>query len=565
MNRKTTVFVALASFSYILQAAEQTGTGFAFATNKVLTAYHVIDSSYEISVRFGSEEQTATIEQYDKRADWAILTLSKPVSSVAIIDCSDSSDIGDHVYTLGYPSPDILGEEIKYNDGTISSKRGLEGRAAFYQISIPIQPGNSGGPLFNKDGHAIGIIVSTINPEFFITVTGGALPQNINFALRLSTINSLKEIRAPAENMISVSDNQKAVCFIRAKIASESRTQSHRTPPKADAPPNSVSMQQQAQAKYELLMAKLETFSPSNCCNATEESRPILTDADYDTAKAFLDSTYADLKSCIDTGWHSAELQKFKKVAARKSWCTKRDALASYYNKMLYTNGITKLTSVFGLDLYGARTQFLGTNLEKFTKVPAEYSNAEWVEGSIAYLFPMRRSFFQQPYLVIFKTEREMIPIGIYLTAKLKKYDTAIDADTAAASQIAEIVSLFEKKFSIRFSILQSRYIGVVTGSKSSKAYVKALNAINELQQDKTNSQVIEDPYVRKGLEMSYYYQGELLNIKIIGSSIDVKILIERPNWRSLAQKEHAKTTQEAITEAQKEIHSTVEANYDAL
>lgn len=54
------------------------------------------------------------------------------------------------MFALGYPMSDILGEEIKVTDGIISSKTGYQGDVVTYQISVPIQPGNSGGPLFDK-------------------------------------------------------------------------------------------------------------------------------------------------------------------------------------------------------------------------------------------------------------------------------------------------------------------------------------------------------------------------------------------------------------------------------
>ena len=57
------------------------------------------------------------------------------------------------MFALGYPMSDILGEEIKVTDGIISSKTGYQGDVVTYQISVPIQPGNSGGPLFDKNGN----------------------------------------------------------------------------------------------------------------------------------------------------------------------------------------------------------------------------------------------------------------------------------------------------------------------------------------------------------------------------------------------------------------------------
>jgi S1-C subfamily serine protease len=58
---------------------------------------------------------------------------------------------------MGYPMAQAMGSEIKVTDGIISSKTGYEGQVSAYQISAPIQPGNSGGPMFDKEGSLVGI------------------------------------------------------------------------------------------------------------------------------------------------------------------------------------------------------------------------------------------------------------------------------------------------------------------------------------------------------------------------------------------------------------------------
>ena len=68
-----------------------------------------------------------------------------------------------YIFTLGFPKAlSTMGKDIKYTDGSISSINGFQGDKTSYQISAPIQPGNSGGPLFNFDGELIGINSSKI-------------------------------------------------------------------------------------------------------------------------------------------------------------------------------------------------------------------------------------------------------------------------------------------------------------------------------------------------------------------------------------------------------------------
>jgi S1-C subfamily serine protease len=69
-----------------------------------------------------------------------------------------SSDVGSSVFVLGYPLKALMGDEIKLTNGIISSKSGFQGDITTYQISVPLQPGNSGGPLFDSNGNLIGIV-----------------------------------------------------------------------------------------------------------------------------------------------------------------------------------------------------------------------------------------------------------------------------------------------------------------------------------------------------------------------------------------------------------------------
>ena len=83
------------------------------------------------------------------------------------------SDVGTSAYALGYPLRSTMGDEVKLTNGLISAKTGFQGDVSTYQISVPIQPGNSGGPLFNNDGSIIGI-----------TSSGHTGAQNANYAIK---------------------------------------------------------------------------------------------------------------------------------------------------------------------------------------------------------------------------------------------------------------------------------------------------------------------------------------------------------------------------------------------
>ena len=173
-----------------------TGTGFLFSSSDyVITSYHVVHGSKSISVRLTNGEQIdATIAVKDTNNDIAILKLSKsPTSRQNIITLGDSTSVktGDRVFTYGFPLVDLLGhQEPRYSEGFINSLSGMSNDPRLFQVSIPIQPGNSGGPVFNEKGELIGIATSSIDSEQTKKVFG-AIPQNVNFAIKSSYINSL--------------------------------------------------------------------------------------------------------------------------------------------------------------------------------------------------------------------------------------------------------------------------------------------------------------------------------------------------------------------------------------
>ncbi len=79
-----------------------------------------------------------------------------------------------------------MGEEVKFTDGKISSKTGLQGSVTTYQISVPIQPGNSGGPLFDSDGNLVAMVSSMIDQA-----------ENVTYAIKSNYLKSLVDVLKP--------------------------------------------------------------------------------------------------------------------------------------------------------------------------------------------------------------------------------------------------------------------------------------------------------------------------------------------------------------------------------
>lgn len=148
---------------------EWSGTGFALRNGYIVTNNHVIDGATEIEI-FGvngdlSIGRKAILIGMDKSCDLALLKIdnediisswSEPPYSIK----TDISDVGENVFSLGYPLVSSMGEEVKLTNGIISARSGFAGDVTNYQISVPIQPGNSGGPMFDENGCLVGIISS---------------------------------------------------------------------------------------------------------------------------------------------------------------------------------------------------------------------------------------------------------------------------------------------------------------------------------------------------------------------------------------------------------------------
>lgn len=135
------------------------GTGFALSSNGyVVTNYHVIKGADSVYVQ-NSDGETFKVKQIyvDPTYDIAVLQIVDPgfkeLTSLPYTFKKAASDVGEEVYTIGFPRDDQV-----YGEGYVSSRNGYAGDTIAYQISIPVNPGNSGGPLLDNRGNVVGII-----------------------------------------------------------------------------------------------------------------------------------------------------------------------------------------------------------------------------------------------------------------------------------------------------------------------------------------------------------------------------------------------------------------------
>ena len=160
----------------------------------IITNHHVIDDADDIEVEFILNNQVkkfnTEIVQVDKVHDLAILKIVDVnfdgTNALPYNFKSRVSDVGTQVYAFGYPYALLgMGKEIKVTDGIISSKTGLDGNITTYQITAPIQAGNSGGPLFDDKGNFIGINSSGIRKD---------IADNVGYSIKTSYALNLIDI-----------------------------------------------------------------------------------------------------------------------------------------------------------------------------------------------------------------------------------------------------------------------------------------------------------------------------------------------------------------------------------
>lgn len=146
---------------------QSSGTGFAISsTGYIVTNHHVTQGASKIKVRGingdFSKAYSARIITEDKNNDISIIKIDEPgfssLGSIPFTIANRTSDVGMSVFVLGYPLRASMGDEIKLTNGIISSKSGFQGDITSYQMTAPIQPGNSGGPMFDEKGTLVGIV-----------------------------------------------------------------------------------------------------------------------------------------------------------------------------------------------------------------------------------------------------------------------------------------------------------------------------------------------------------------------------------------------------------------------
>ena len=238
------------------------GSGIVIGERYIATNNHVVEGAKSLVVKGVNGDMNTSYKVQvvisDKNADVAIVKIiDEKFEGFDMLPYgfqTTTVDVGTEIFVLGYPRIDIMGNEVKVTNGIISAKTGYKNNVSLYQMSAPIQPGNSGGPVFDYNGNLIGISVASLHDDAV---------QNVNYAVKLSYLQTLVEscnenIELSGDNIISsfsLADKVKAitpyVVMFLANVNEGGTSISQNTPQSPKALNNMQEAERYKQLSYE--------------------------------------------------------------------------------------------------------------------------------------------------------------------------------------------------------------------------------------------------------------------------------------------------------------------------
>ena len=188
------------SASGIMQTRpESSGTGF-FITEDgyLITNEHVAGNGAQVRLVTETGLVSAKVVRVDAANDLALLKADGKFAPLPVVS-SRTVTMGSTVATVGFPNVDLQGFTPKLAKGEIAALSGGQDDPRYFQISVPVQPGNSGGALVDERGNVVGVVAAKLSAAAAVA-TSGTLPENVNYAVKssflLSFLESVPEVAA---------------------------------------------------------------------------------------------------------------------------------------------------------------------------------------------------------------------------------------------------------------------------------------------------------------------------------------------------------------------------------
>lgn len=166
------------------------GSGFFVSrSGHILTNAHVVKDCFEVHV---TQRGKARVLGKDAKSDLALLKIERGGPGIAKLRNGSGVRLGEDVVATGYPLQGLLGVGLNVSTGTVSNLSGLGGNSQEIQMTAPVQRGSSGGPLLDRSGNVVGVVVAKLNAIAVARVTKD-IPQNVNFAINAWTVRPFLE------------------------------------------------------------------------------------------------------------------------------------------------------------------------------------------------------------------------------------------------------------------------------------------------------------------------------------------------------------------------------------
>jgi formylglycine-generating enzyme required for sulfatase activity len=214
--------LVLVCFASGVAAQISSGTTFAVAPGLLITNQHVVDGCSSIEVIAADGRRTGSVVDADAQLDLALLRVSGLKGPTARLRNPRNVRLGESVMVFGFPLAGSLTSGGNFTSGLVSGLRGLRDAAGELQITAPVQPGNSGGPLLDASGLVIGVVQAKLDALRSAIVTGD-IPQNVNFAISLEVLADFL-----AKNKVPFRDGTPSSALDTARVAELAQTITYR-------------------------------------------------------------------------------------------------------------------------------------------------------------------------------------------------------------------------------------------------------------------------------------------------------------------------------------------------
>ena len=198
------------AISPIKKKESSTGTGFFINPMNIITNQHVVDSCRNIKIIKNGVTSSAKIKSVDRTNDLAVLTASEHSKTYLKFRSGRSVRIGESIIAMGYPLGILLGSRVKLTTGNVSSLTGLVNDTTTLQLTAPVQPGSSGGPLLDNTGSVVGVVHAQLAKKYSAENVNLAIKANVaTMFLDVHEIDYTLNTNRSKKEVVDIADNAK--------------------------------------------------------------------------------------------------------------------------------------------------------------------------------------------------------------------------------------------------------------------------------------------------------------------------------------------------------------------